>query len=227
MNMSPSKFKIVLIDDNKDFLDATVPGLTNFFVVNAFSDPVLGLNYVQCNTVDGVILDLNIPGISGFELYIEIKKEKPLLPIFFLTGELDLDLRINGLDLGADDFLLKPINMLELIARVKNRLTKWKREPPPKKVFQLKNLSIETDTLVVRVDEGIVILTPKEFQILIFLINNQNKIVSRDEVMTHVWSDVFVGINNLDTHFYNLRKKLKGFSQNIKTKKGLGYILKI
>ncbi len=218
---------ITIIDDNKDLLESLSSSLSDSFMVESFTDPDRGLDFIRNNSTDSVLLDLHIPGKDGFQIYEEVKKAKQNLPVLFLTGDQDISKKLKGLDIGADDFLIKPIPAQELIARVKNRVTLSKKNQQHNKMIKFKDLMIDLDGHQVILNNQAVRLTPKEYQLLLVLSQNPNRVIHKDDLIHMLWKDVHVEVNNLDTHFSNLRRKLKPFSTHIKTLKNLGYVLRI
>jgi len=218
---------ITIIDDNKDLLDVLSSTLSDSFAVESFMEPEGGLEFIRNNHTDAILLDLHIPGKDGFQVYEEVKRAKQNLPVLFLTGDLDIGARVKGLDIGADDFLLKPVQTEELIARIKNRINLSKRNLQSNKLIKFKDLTIDLDGHQVILNNQTVRLTPKEYQLLLVLSQNPNRVIHKDDLIHMLWKDVHVEINNLDTHFSNLRRKLRPFSAHIKTLKNLGYVLRI
>jgi len=225
--MEKNKMHVTLIDDNKDLLEVLTQSLSDDFSLEAFSDSDRGLDYVRNNPTDAILLDLHIPGKDGFQVYEELKKVKQNLPILFLTGDSDIGARVKGLEIGADDFLLKPVQTEELIARLKNRVNSSKRNIQNNKLIKFKDLTIDLDGHQVILNNQAIRLTPKEYQLLLVLSQNPNRVIHKDDLIHMLWKDVHVEVNNLDTHFSNLRRKLKPFSTHIKTLKNLGYVLRI
>lgn len=218
---------LTIIDDNKDVLEAYKDALSNKFTIAAFDNPDEGLSFVSANHTDAVLLDLHLPGRDGFSVFEDLKKAKDNLPILFLTGDGTLDMKVRGLDLGADDYISKPVEMDELVARIKNKIKISRKEIGVGKVIQMKDLVINLEGHHVTLEGRAVKLTPKEFQLLVVLAQNPNKVIHKEGLISQLWKDVHVEMNNLDTHFSNLRRKLKPFSNNIKTLKNLGYVLRI
>jgi DNA-binding response OmpR family regulator len=225
--MEKNKMHVTIIDDNKDLLEVLAGSLNDVFSVESFSGPDAGLEFIENHHTDAVLLDLHIPGKDGFQIYEEIKKNKQQLPVLFLTGDSDISNRVKGLEIGADDFLLKPVQTQELIARIKNRIQISRRSSQNNKVIKFKDLTIDLDGHQVILNNQAIRLTPKEYQLLLVLSQNPNRVIHKDDLINMLWKDVHVEINNLDTHFSNLRKKLKPFSTHIKTLKNLGYVLRI
>lgn len=225
--MEKTRMHVTIIDDNKDLLEVLSSSLGDTFSLDTFSEPEKGLDFIRNNHTDAILLDLHIPGKDGFQVYEEVKKAKSNLPILFLTGDSDLDSRVKGLEIGADDFLIKPVATEELIARVKNRISLSKRNVQNNKVIKFKDLSIDLDGHQVILTGQSVRLTPKEYQLLLVLAQNPNRVIHKDDLIQMLWKDVHVEVNNLDTHFSNLRRKLRPFSGHIKTLKNLGYVLRI
>ncbi len=218
---------VTIIDDNRDLLDALSGSLADAFNLQVFSEPEKGLDFIRNNHTDAILLDLHIPGKDGFQVYEEVKKAKQNLPVLFLTGDSDLNSRLKGFEIGADDFLLKPIQTEELVARIRNRIQISKRNLQNNKVIKIKDLLIDLDGHQVTLNNQLIRLTPKEYQLLVVLSQNPNRVIHKDDLINMLWKDVHVEINNLDTHFSNLRRKLKPFSMHIKTLKNLGYVLRI
>jgi DNA-binding response OmpR family regulator len=225
--MEKHRMHVTIIDDNKDLLEVLSGSLADSFSVESFTEPDKGLDFIRNNHTDAILLDLHIPGKDGFQVYEEVKKAKQSLPILFLTGDLNVDARVKGLDIGADDFLLKPIQTEELVARIRNRINISKRNIQNNKMIKFKDLTIDLDGHQVILNNQAVRLTPKEYQLLLILSQNPNRVIHKDDLIQMLWKDVHVEINNLDTHFSNLRRKLRPFSSHIKTLKNLGYVLRI
>lgn len=225
--MEKTRMHVTIIDDNKDLLEVLSSSLGDTFSLDTFSEPEKGLEFIRNNHTDAILLDLHIPGKDGFQVYEEVKKAKSNLPILFLTGDSDLDSRVKGLEIGADDFLIKPVATEELIARVKNRISLSKRNVQNNKLIKFKDLTIDLDGHQVILTGQPVRLTPKEYQLLLVLAQNPNRVIHKDDLIQMLWKDVHVEVNNLDTHFSNLRRKLRPFSGHIKTLKNLGYVLRI
>jgi DNA-binding response OmpR family regulator len=222
-----SRMHVTIIDDNKDLLDVLASSLGDSFNLELFTEPEKGIEFIRNNHTDAILLDLHIPGKDGFQVYEEVKRAKSNLPVLFLTGDTTLNSMVRGLDMGADDFLVKPVQTEELVARVKNRISLSKRSTQSNKTIQFKDLVIDLDGHQVLINNAPVKLTPKEYQLLLVLAQNPNRVIHKDDLITMLWKDVHVEVNNLDTHFSNLRRKLKPFSTHIKTLKNLGYVLRI
>jgi DNA-binding response OmpR family regulator len=219
--------KILIIDDNKDLLQALVDSLSAGFDCTTFTSAEKAIEHLRVHLCDAVVLDVHLPHKDGYEIFKEIRQLNPTLPILFLSGDGTLPSKLKGLDMGADDFLTKPVDPQELEARIKNRIHLAQKLTKVNKVIQLKDLVIDTDAHQVSVSGQSVKLTPKEYQLLLVLTQNPNRVIHKDDLITMLWKDVHVEVNNLDTHFSNLRRKTKPFSNHIKTLKNLGYVLRI
>lgn len=225
--MEKNRMHVTIIDDNRDLLEVLSSSLADQFTIESFTEPDKGLDFIRNNHTDAILLDLHIPGKDGFQVYEEVKRAKQNLPVLFLTGDSDMGARVKGLEIGADDFLLKPVQTEELVARIRNRITLSKRNLQNNKVIKFKDLVIDLDGHQVILNNQAVRLTPKEYQLLLVLSQNPNRVIHKDDLIHMLWKDVHVEVNNLDTHFSNLRRKLKPFSTHIKTLKNLGYVLRI
>jgi DNA-binding response OmpR family regulator len=176
---------------------------------------------------DLVILDLNLPVLSGTEV-CRILRTRPgtaHVPIIMLTartGEAD---RVAGLDLGADDYVTKPFSLRELAARVRAVLRRRQApEAMASKIFKGAHLFADFDAVAIAVDDVPVRLTRREFELLKFLVENRNRVLSRDRLLERVWGyDRFVETRSVDVHVGRLRAKLGAAGQQIETVVGLGY----
>jgi DNA-binding response OmpR family regulator len=225
--MEKKSMHVTIIDDNKDLLEVLSHSLQESFALELFSEPEKGLDFIRNNHTDAILLDLHMTGKDGFQVYEEVKRAKQNLPVLFLTGDSDISARVKGLEIGADDFLIKPVQTEELVARIRNRISLSKRNLQNNKVIKFKDLTIDLDGHQVILNNQAVRLTPKEYQLLLVLSQNPNRVIHKDDLIHMLWKDVHVEVNNLDTHFSNLRRKLKPFSTHIKTLKNLGYVLRI
>ena len=179
------------------------------------------LEMIGGNTFDLIILDVMLPGMSGFEVIKHVKN----VPVIFVTARDNEHDRIAGLDLGADDYIVKPFSMNELLARVRVVLRRTKRS---EKFFPLEDLLIDFDAGKVYRGNREIKLTPKEFGILDVLITNRNSILTREQILNAVWSYQYEGetSRNIDVYIVQLRKKL-GLKDRIKAVYGVGYRLEV
>lgn len=177
------------------------------------------LNLINSNTFDLIILDVMLPKISGFELmrYINIKK----IPVIFVTAKSDLNDRLNGLDLGADDYIVKPFEMPELLARVRVVLRRTNRS---EQFFPIDDLMIDFESQKVFKGDEEIKLTAKEFAVLDMFITNKNCVLTREQILDNVWAYNYEGetAQVIDVYVQHLRKKL-GLKNRIKAIYGVGY----
>lgn len=175
------------------------------------------LNLINSNTFDLIILDVMLPKISGFELMKHIKKT----PVIFVTAKSDLNDRLNGLDLGADDYIVKPFEMPELLARVRVVLRRTNRS---EQFFPLDDLMIDFESQKVFRGDEEVKLTAKEFAVLDMFITNKNCVLTREQILDSVWAYNYEGetAQVIDVYVQHLRKKL-GLKNRIKAIYGVGY----
>lgn len=218
-------YHIALVDDDHDILEALNHGLSDEFKTELFTDPRDAMRFLTTNPIDAVILDYHIPGFNSFELYEDLRKTKDSHPIMFLTGESCPKIKVQGLELGVDDFLRKPMSMFELGAHIKNRIMSYRKKQPS--LVELQNMKFKVGVPEISINGEKVLLTKKEFQLLSILAASPNTVVKKAEMIDAIWQDVKVEDNNLDTHLSNLRKKIKGFSGKIRTIKYFGYCLEV
>ena len=175
---------------------------------------------IQNNSFDLVILDIMLPELNGFE----VLEQTNSIPTIFLTARDSVTDRVKGLNMGAEDYITKPFEMLELLARIEVAL---RRNPNNKKVFQLNKMKIDFERMQVFYDNQSVECTPKEYKLLEALVNNRNIALSREKLLDLVWDYDYEGdTRTVDVHIQKLRKKL-GLENNIKTVYKLGYRLEV
>ena len=177
---------------------------------------------------DLVILDLNLPVLSGDEVcrILRQRAETRQLPIIMLTARTSESDRVAGLDLGADDYVTKPFSLRELGARVRAVLRRRRgpEEAARAATYKGKHLEADFDAVAVTVDSVSIRLTRREFELLKFLVENRNRVLSRDRLLERVWGyDRFIETRSVDVHVGRLRAKLGAAGQQIETVIGLGY----
>src|SRR5512145_1083275 len=177
-------------------------------------------------TPDLVILDLNLPVVDGTEV-CRLLRARPAtanLPIIMLTARTGESDRVAGLDLGADDYVTKPFSLRELAARVRAVLRRRQQAPTGGNIFKGAHLVADFDAVSIAVDGTPVRLTRREFELLRFLVENRNRVLSRDRLLERVWGyDRFIETRSVDVHIGRLRSKLGAAGQQIETVVGLGY----
>ena len=172
-------------------------------------------------TFDLILLDIMLPGMNGFELMEEIKKYKIL--VIYLTAKNSLMDKVTGLKLGAEDYIVKPFEAMELLARIEVVLRRYNKEED--KIIQFKQISIDEIERRVKKDNEIVNLTLKEFELLRLLVKNKNRALTREFLLEKVWGTEYMGeTRTIDTHIQNLRRKLD-LNEDIKTIYKIGYRL--
>lgn len=224
-------YKILVVDDEVDIVDFIDDYLTGegYEVIKAY-DGVEALNKMRQNLPDLVVLDIMLPGLDGFEVCKQIRTESTV-PILMVTAkDSDVD-KIVGLEIGADDYIPKPFNPRELVARVKAILRRTYRQdyqPHSQTVtIKYKDLSIDTERRRATIGNRMLKLTMKEFDLLLFLVRNPGHVYSRDHLLDFVWGqDSFVGARTVDVHIRRLREQIETDAsqpQYIKTVWGVGY----
>jgi DNA-binding response OmpR family regulator len=196
-------------------------------VVDTAGDGVTGLELAVAGLYDVLILDVKLPGIDGFELLRRLRRSGVDVPVLFLTAHGEVSDRIQGLELGADDYLAKPFALGELMARLRAVVRRHLRQPMDG-VLQVGDLVVDADRHHVERAGKRIQLTPKEFQLLEYLALNSGYVVSRSMIAEKIWGHGFESYSNaIDVHVNNLRKKIdrSGSRKLIHTMKGLGYVL--
>ena len=223
--------KILILDDNQDILDILSIYIANEgYSVNTFRDSADALNYLKDNEVDLALLDIMLPGMDGFEVCRHIR-EKYTFPIILITAKEESIDKINGFAIGADDYITKPFEPLEVLARVKAHLRRYKIYQPGEKktdTIAFKGLMLNRLTQEVTIDDERLELTNTEYYLLKTLLEKQGQVVSAKDLFYAAWhEDYYVkNMNALPVHIRNIRKKLEKYVEVrdcIKTVWGKGY----
>ncbi len=220
--------KILLVEDDPKISAFVKIGLeSNDFIVDIAYDSPIGEKLALTKKYDVIILDVVIPGISGFELCKNIRNKSILTPVIMLTSLDSVEDKVQGFDCGADDYLIKPFNFQELLARIK-ALNRRNRDVMVKPVLKVAGLEVDTIARKVKRDGKSINLTATEYKILELLLENTGKVFDRILIAEKVWGFSFnSGTNIIDVHINSLRKKIdKDFDTKlIHTRKGFGYVL--
>lgn len=214
---------LLLIDDDAELLRALSDFLKRQgFHVECVRSAEEAADRLSRRPPDLIILDLNLPEMSGFEFCKQIKSDPKFqaIPILILSGRAGEPDKVMGLDLGAEDYLVKPFGTRELLARIRALLRRTQGHSLQAGAIQIE---IEPHTATLRGKP--LRLSPKEFELLALLVSNRNRLLSRDHILHRIWPDVESMPNTLDVHIKRLRKKLGREGARIETYKGLGYKL--
>ncbi|MFZ9668697.1 MAG: response regulator transcription factor [Solirubrobacterales bacterium] len=223
--------RILVVEDDREIVDVLRRTLrADGFTVEGVGDGAAALETAPDFLPDLVILDLGLPDMDGEEVCRELRlgQETARVPILMLTARTELDDRVSGLDSGADDYLTKPFEREEILARIRALL----RRTPPRgsAVLKVGNLRLAPDAREVSRDGREIDLTKTEFELLEYLMRNERLVISRETLLEEVWEyDLASGdTNTLDVFISNLRRKLEegGEPRMLHTKRGSGYVLK-
>jgi two-component system, OmpR family, copper resistance phosphate regulon response regulator CusR len=220
--------KILLVEDDPKISSFVKIGFESFnYIIDTAYDSTIGEKLALSRKYDVIILDVVIPGFSGFELCKRIRNNNILTPIIMLTSLDTVEDKLAGFDSGADDYLLKPFSFQELLARVK-ALNRRNREMVINPVLKVLDLELDSISRKVRRGDKDINLTATEYKILELLMSNKGKVFDRILIAEKIWGFSFnSGTNVIDVHINSLRKKIdKDFIPKlIQTRKGFGYVL--
>lgn len=226
------KENILVVEDDVDINNLITKTLEkhDYKVTQAFSgsEALLQLSISEFKLI---LLDLMLPGISGEDI-INKTRDKKEIPIIVISAKTSLQDKVNVLNIGADDYIIKPFELEEVIARVNSLLRRYKKyeiNTPSNEVYKFKNIMLEEETRKVKVKEKEIHLTGYEFDILSILIKHPNRVYSRESLYEQVWKNGYYGEDNsVNVHISNIRKKIKSVSDDedyIKTVWGIGFKL--
>ena len=220
--------RILLAEDERDLNKILTAKLTDEgYSVDPCYDGVEATEYLEAADYDGVILDVMMPGMDGFEVLKKLRASGKDTPVMFLTARDTIADRVKGLDLGACDYLVKPFSMEELLARV--RVLTRERYGQTESVLRAADLELDTGARIARRGGRDISLSSKEYALLAYLMHNKNIVLSREKIEDHIWNfDYEGGTNVVDVYISYLRKKIdEGFENKlIRTVRGSGYMLR-
>lgn len=217
--------KILIIEDEKGLSESIVAYLSSQDYQCDVAEDYMSAEYkTEYNDYDCILLDITLPGGNGLKILEQLKADKKTDGVLIISAKNSLDDKIQGLNLGADDYLSKPFHLSELNARIAAIIRRKKFDG--NSILEFDTITIDTQSKLVTVENNPVELTKKEYQLLIYFISNKKRLISKEAIAEHLWGNDMAG--NLDfiyTHIKNLRKKLMdaGDADYIKSVYGMGY----
>lgn len=220
--------RLLVVEDEKDMNRILVSKLEKEgYNVDYCFDGNAAIDYLTLADYDGVILDIMLPGLDGFQVLKKLRAAGKQTPVLFLSARGDTEDIVNGLDIGADDYIVKPFVFKELLARVK---VMTRRQPEiQENIYRCGELTVDYNTHEVTRNGISINLSPKEFAVLLYLVRNKNIIVTREQIESNIWKLQSEGSSNLvDVYIRYLRRKIDDdFEEKmICTIRGTGYMLK-
>ncbi|MFL6468807.1 MAG: response regulator transcription factor [Pyrinomonadaceae bacterium] len=219
--------RVLLVEDDRRIASFVAKGLReNAYAVDIAGDGEEATYMASLNPYDLFVLDVNLPVKDGFEVCAELRKGGNSRPVLMLTARDTVDDRVSGLDIGADDYLVKPFEFRELLARLR-ALSRRQNEIRAQKLL-VADIEIDIPSQTVRRNGSHIELTAKEYSLLEFFVLNKGRVIGREEISEHVWNENFDPFSNLiEVYIKRLRNKLDHGreTQLIQTRRGAGYIL--
>lgn len=221
--------KLLVVEDDVRIADVVRRALAEAgYAVDAVHSAPAGIEAFEIETYDLVILDLMLPGLprGGMDVCARIRELNKDVPVLMLTALDSMRKRVEGLDAGADDYLVKPFHLVELVARVRALLRRAPRAHAP--ILTAQGVALDPATRTARRNGRVIVLTAKEFAVLEYLMSNAGHIVSASELIDHAWDSNYDGYSNVvQTYIRYLRQKLTvaGETDVIETRRGAGYLI--
>jgi len=219
--------RLLLVEDERDAAQMLAKGLREHsYAVDLAEDGPAAVRKVHENTYDLILLDVMLPGKDGFAVCQDLRRLGQTTPVLMLTARDAVEFRISGLDAGADDYLCKPFDFQELLARIRALLRRGPALQNP--VLRIADLSIDTHGHTARRGERLIDLTAKEYALLEYLGRHAGRVIGRAEISAHVWDEDYDPFSNLiEVYVQRLRRKLEGAGEAplIRTRRGEGYVL--
>ena len=220
--------RVLLAEDEQDLNNIIVKKLkSEGYTVDACFDGEEALDFIEMAEYDVIILDIMMPKMDGLELVREMRRRENPTPVIFLTARDAIEDRVKGLDMGANDYLVKPFSFDELMARI--RVLTRSSSVGQTSVYTIADLSVDVASHIVKRREDVITLSAKEFALLEYLIRNKGKVLSREKIENNLWNYEYEGgTNAVDVYIRYLRKKLDDNYTNklIHTVRGCGYVLR-
>lgn len=219
-------YKILVIEDEENIASFIKMELTyeGYEVENCY-DGKDGLDKAIKENYNLVILDLMLPSLNGLEVCRRIRKVKNT-PIIMLTARDSVMDKVSGFQMGADDYVAKPFAIEELLARIEALLRRTNNNIQSQNIMEFKDIVINIESRTVECNGNLINLTTKEYELLVYLVKNQNKVLTRDYLIENIWGYDYDGENNIvDVYIRHLRSKLKDYDY-IQTVRGIGYVIR-
>lgn len=219
--------KLLLIEDDQKLSQNLHDVLVKEgFAVDTAETKESGQIEIEVNEYDCIVLDINLPDGNGFDLLNEVRKTQNQTPIIIMTARGEIEDRVKGLNLGADDYVPKPVDSIELIARIRAIIRRNSQTSLPE--ITIGDLVVKPSEHIAKVKNKTLDLTAKEFAVLEYMTQHSGQVVTRTMLMEHIWGSDFDTLSNvIDVYIRNLRRKLEAHSEKqlIKTIRGKGYVL--
>jgi DNA-binding response OmpR family regulator len=220
--------RLLLVEDQPDAARLIAKGLREqAYAVDVAADGVAAAHQAAVHDYDAIVLDVMLPGRDGFSICRDIRRQGSPVPILMLTARDDVEARVAGLDAGADDYLVKPFDFRELLARVRALIRRGDRRLAPDR-FDAGDLAFDVSARRVTVQDALLDLTAREFALLLHLARQPDTVIGRAEIAEHVWDERHDPFSNvIDVYIQRLRRKLAqaGAATSIRTRRGEGYQL--
>jgi two-component system OmpR family response regulator len=222
-----TQLRILVVDDEEPIRDLVSSALRFAqFEVTVAASGIEALKAVSLSSPDLIVLDITMPQLDGWEVCRRLRRDGDKTPVIFLTARDEPDEKVRGLRLGADDYLTKPFSLEELIARIHAVLRRVAPTDSEMETLNFKDLAMEEDAHRVRRGDRLIDLSPTEFTLLRYFLMNPDRVLSKGQILDHVWHYDFGGDGNVvDTYVSYLRKKLQE-PRLIQTVRGVGYVLR-
>lgn len=220
--------KILIVDDEKDLCEILEFNLTSEGFETEIAHSAEDALKKSLDKFDLILLDVMMAEMSGYKMASKVRKELKLtVPIIFLTAKTTENDLLTGFNVGGDDYISKPFSIKEVVARIKAVLKRGIHIQDSNKILKYNGLEVDGNSKAVTIDNELVNLTKKEFDILALLLKYEGQYIERNEILERVWNDdVIVTERNVDVNIARLRKKVGKYGKNIKGKSGYGYAFK-
>jgi len=219
--------KVLIVEDDKILSRTIQQCIKNNYDTDCAYDGEEGILYAKQGIYDAIVLDLMMPVMDGYEVLSALRKDKIFTPVLILTAKDALEDKLKGFRVGADDYLVKPFNREELLARIAAMIRRTKGSYTQQNVIEFKDLKLDLNSRKVLCNGVELILQGKQFDILEYLLNAQNTIITKDQIFDKIWGfDSDTSTNVVEVYASGLRKELKkvDYDKFLKTVRGVGYI---
>ena len=219
--------KILIIEDDKILSKTIEQCVKNNYDTDCAYDGEEGILYAKQGIYDAILLDLMMPRVDGYEVLSTLRREKIFTPVLILTAKDAIEDKLKGFRLGADDYLVKPFNREELLARMDAMIRRTKGNYTNENVLQFEDLVLDLKSRKVLCQNQELMLQGKQFDLLEYLLNTQNTIITKEQIFDKIWGfDSETSTNVIEVYASGLRKELKkvGYDGHLKTVRGVGYM---